>query len=65
MKNSLPFYRLYFDSASAEILSFPNEKKFDICFSFWWCKGKNNLSITKYFFKKILIIQMYDKRGAL
>lgn len=54
-----------FDSAKAEVKSFPWRDKFNICFSFWWCKGKNYFSITKYFFKKLFIIQMYDKTGVL
>lgn len=65
MKNSLPFQAIFLILPKQKFNSFLEEIIFNICFSFWWCKGKNYFSITKYFFKKIFIIQMYDKTGFL
>ena len=36
-----------------------------ISLSFWWCKGKNYLLITKYFFINIFLIQINDKLYSL
>lgn len=52
---------IYFVSVKRRMLVFLQRDKLNNCFSFWWCKGKNYLSIAKYFFKNIIIIQMYDK----